>query len=75
MYNFRPELALNENLLNAMLPLWKNHQIKEAELRKSSPACIFLLDWVRWSVEYKLKKESLNAAINSLPEVSQTDSS
>ena len=33
------------------------------------PDAILLLDWVRWSVEYKLKKETLNLANNLIPEV------
>ena len=50
---------LSENLVNEILPVWKNQTIIQAKLYKVSKCGSLLAQWINLLVEYNLKKETI----------------
>lgn len=60
---------LTEEQLNELLPVWKNQQTIQSKLLKTSKGGAVLAEWISYCVEYKLKKETLNASVKKVPEL------
>ncbi len=69
MLKFGPNLCLTDNILQTMLPIWHHYAEYQEKLRGISPSAVLLLDFVHYSVEYKIKKTKFNEAKHNLPEV------
>ncbi|CDW77646.1 UNKNOWN [Stylonychia lemnae] len=71
MYNFVPE-DLKEHTLSQIMPIWKQHNSLSQKLIKlsSKGSAKIVLDFICFSVEYKLKKDIFNQSSDvTLPEV------
>ena len=61
MRDFAPE-TISEETLRTLIPIWKDCASLRAKTAKVSKAGVLLLEWIRNSVEYKVKKEILNSS-------------
>ena len=60
---------LTEEQLTGLLPVWKNQHVMQANLQRAGRGASVISDWISHCVEYKLKKETLNSAQRSLPDL------
>ena len=60
---------LTEEQLNDLLNVWKNQQAILYNLQKYCRGVSIITDWIVYSVEYKLKKETLESFEKRHPEV------
>lgn len=60
---------LSEEQLTGLLPVWKNQHVMQASLQKAGRGACVISEWISHCVEYKLKKETLNSAQRSLPDL------
>lgn len=43
------------------MPIWKNYTAFSATFSKEIQVLQLILDWIRYAIEYKLKKETINS--------------
>ena len=70
MHNYSPEPSLTENILTRVIPIWQDRAEREIKLKRVCPPAVRLLDFIYWSVQYKLKKERYNDLRNDMPHTS-----
>ena len=68
MTNLQPQCLADEQV-NELLNIWKNQQTIQMKLKKFCKGVQILADWINFSVEYKLKKETLVTVEQIYPEV------
>ena len=66
--NLSPE-QVTEDQLNHLLPVWQQKQVIISRVSHVSKTIRYLVEWMGYCVEYKLKLETLNASKNKLPEL------
>ena len=60
---------LTEEQMQAMLPVWKDQHTLLTKLQKQPKGASILTEWLSSCVEYKLRKETLTAALHKLPDL------
>ena len=61
--------TLSDNVINEILPIWKNQTMIQAKLLKTSKCACLLAQWIAYIVEYSLKKETVNSSKKREPEL------
>ena len=61
--------TFSEQVINELLPIWKNQTIIQAKLMKISKCACLLAQWLSFIVEYSLKKETVNSSKKREPEL------
>mmetsp|Transcript_32145 Transcript_32145/g.55517 ORF Transcript_32145/g.55517 Transcript_32145/m.55517 type:complete len:350 (+) Transcript_32145:392-1441(+) len=60
---------MSEDQLNELLPIWKKQQSLVPKLASICKGAAIIAEWIRYCVEYKLKKETLVASKRKLPDI------
>jgi hypothetical protein len=60
---------MSEEHLNELLPIWKKQQSLIPKLASICKGAAVIADWIRYCVEFKLKKETLMASKRKLPDI------
>ena len=60
---------LSEEQMSELLNIWKNQQSIQYKLKKYCKGVSIIAEWINYSVEYKLKKETLTSVEQKYPEV------
>lgn len=60
---------ISEQIINEILPIWKNQTMIQAKLMKNSKCVCLLAQWLSHIVEYSLKKETVNSSKKREPEL------
>jgi hypothetical protein len=60
---------MSEEQLNELLPIWKKQQSLVPKLTSICKGAGVIAEWIRYCVEYKLKKETLVASKRKLPDI------
>ena len=60
---------LPENIINEVLPLWKNYNVIRAKLSKFSKGACLLLDWIVHVAEFNVKAEMIISSKKRIPEL------
>ena len=71
MRDFAPE-TISEETLRTLIPIWKDCASLRVKTAKVSKAGVLLLEWIRNSVEYKVKKEILNSSQKQAEELTNS---
>lgn len=58
-----------DNVINEILPLWKNQGTIRTKLSKFNPGACVLLDWVTFVVEFNVKAEMAASSKKRIPEL------
>lgn len=61
--------TLPDNIINEILPVWKNQTIIQAKVAKISKCASLLAQWIGFIVEYSLKKETVVSSKRKEPEI------
>lgn len=51
---------IREEIIDCLMPLWKNYSILAERVAEYSKGASILLEWMTACVEYKVKKSTLN---------------
>jgi prefoldin subunit 5 len=68
MSSVQPQF-LTEEQMNELVSVWKNQQTIQYKLKKFCKGAGIIAEWISYSVEYKLKKETLFSVEQHYPEV------
>lgn len=60
---------LRQDIVEQILPLWKNYIVLSQQLSKVSKGAQYLLDWMTGLLEMKIKSETLKDAKKKFPEL------
>lgn len=60
---------LRQDIVEQILPLWKNYNVLSQQLSKVSKGAQYLLDWMTGLLEMKIKSETLKDAKKKFPEL------
>lgn len=60
---------MSEDQLNELLPIWKKQQSLVPKLASICKGAAIIAEWIRYCVEFKLKKETLVASKRKLPDI------
>lgn len=69
MMNSLSSEGLRQDIVDQLLPLWKNYIFISQQLSKSSKGAHYLLDWVTGLLELNIKSETLKDAKKKYPEL------
>jgi hypothetical protein len=62
-------LPVSENIINELLPIWKNQAIIQAKLAKTCRCASLMAEWLGFIVEFSLKKETVQSSKRKEPEI------
>lgn len=68
MNSYSPE-NLKQEIIDQILPLWKNYTILSPIMAKTHKGAQYLLDWITGLLELKIKSDTLKTAKKKFPEL------